>query len=380
MRDLITFKKAFNLAHTSPNKALLINESIATISVVGSHAIPSQKAIPIPPADLWGNDRIAEKVLLPLVAIEGADSELGVHGYRVRLPDNYESVSTSWRVGDNYWVNGQYLSESEGTIQIVGSSLYGLAYVPNVYDSVMNVVDPLSCGLILYEFGGVVYIESPHLAAVPAFIECWVYIGYMQAEVNVYPTAESGYVVVQPSQIIDQGGGFLLMPHVFKSNTITVYRNGLPTFAENEDGFLVSDQRHIQMKQPLVAGEWLGVSYVSLQMGADIWHVPGASWYLGSNLIGTIWYQTHYDGTDIEGALAAVWEPTTAGIYPVPTFTYLPGSDEVLVSDAGMADAIGYYNVGIDINGAPSYNYDHGLIFTSSSSSSSSSSLTNYST
>jgi hypothetical protein len=264
--SLISFKKGFFRAHTSPNKVLLANESLYSQVQAKSSSIFAQSPSLIPPSVLWENDGVVEKVRLELVPINGCDSVNGHHGFYARLPGNYEELSENQRIGTGFWRNGLSLFSSEGAVQIVPVIFGNNSYAQTLYDENMVVIEPLSSqGCLLYESTGVVFQDNPPGSSSnpstspsdPSFLDCWLYIGKMQSEVS-----SGSFVWAQPSKIIRLSDNVFETPDSFSASSLLVLVNGLAVAQENEDGFEVIGPKTFRMKQSVSLNSWVMAGYV----------------------------------------------------------------------------------------------------------------------
>lgn len=189
-RALIAFKKLFNKPHTSNDKDTLQNEDLFVGFQQGASTIFSEKINTISPGgsflsntgSFYSNDGIAEKVRLPLIFVSGTDTAAGRHAFAAKLPDDYEANSTNPKSGTGFFKNGEFLINSTGSIQVISPFVAGRQYDFVLRDKNLNQIPPLDPReWILYDFGGLVYQESPpglgDISNNPGFLDCWIYIG-----------------------------------------------------------------------------------------------------------------------------------------------------------------------------------------------------------
>jgi hypothetical protein len=231
---LVAFKKMFGVAHTSPNKALLANESHKTGFSVKSSSLFAQTLPTVGagevPYTLTGG--IVERVRLKLRPIAGTETtggtNAGIHGFAAELPSDYFTAARSG-TGSNPrpietlptppawgWAPGMVLADTQGGIQIVPAALGGSMYTPTLYDTQMRVIEPLAASnWILYEYGGVIYQENPSGCSAnpgdetfnPGFLDCWLYIGKMQSEVSGSDAVAVRMSAITPDNV-PLGGGW----------------------------------------------------------------------------------------------------------------------------------------------------------------------------
>jgi hypothetical protein len=182
--NLITIKKALGLVHTATAKSLPANETIGTTSQLGTNIVFGQ-AIPTSPISSSLYDQtngIVEYVRLELEEIVGTNGQ----GYAIKLPANYESVSTNTKAGNGTFDNGTKLFETLGSIQIIPAGLFGAPYAPTLYDSdgttaqgSGDVIPALDARDWIIDYYSGIYFQqlATNTTGVPAYLEAWIYIG-----------------------------------------------------------------------------------------------------------------------------------------------------------------------------------------------------------
>jgi hypothetical protein len=225
---LIAFKKLFNRPHTSNDKQLLANEGLfvgfqqdtSTIFANRPSASPSGGTFQANTGSFFTNDGVVEKVRLTLEFVSGTDTVNGRHGFRARLPSDYETSSSNPKKGTGFFVNNQILQNTTGSVQIVTEFVGGNGYqqiLRNQNLTQIPLLDPREW--ILYEFGGLIYQETPpatgNTAENPGFLDCWVYIGDMASDVTSSVSASgittriNGVNLSTNTQIINMSGSIV---------------------------------------------------------------------------------------------------------------------------------------------------------------------------
>jgi hypothetical protein len=202
---LIAFKKLFNRPHTSNDKQLLANEGLFVGFQQDTSTIFAERPSPSPPGgsfqtntgSFYTNDGVTEKIRLVLEFVSGTDTANGRHGFRAKLPPDYEVSSSNPKAGSGFFVNDQILQITTGSLQVVTPFVGGPGYEAILRDkngTQIPLLDPREW--IIYEFGGVVYQETPpstgDIAENPGFLDCWIYIGDMASEISGSTVSGSG--------------------------------------------------------------------------------------------------------------------------------------------------------------------------------------------
>jgi hypothetical protein len=194
---LIAFKKLFNKPHTSNDKQLLANEGYYVGFQQDTSTIFAERPDTNPPGgsfqtntgSFYFNDGVAEKVRLVLDFVPGTDTSTGRHGFQAKLPPDYEVSSSNPKAGTGFFKNNQVLQYTTGSLQIISPFVGGGGYEAILRDkntAQIPLLDPREW--ILYEFGGLVYQETPpglgDVPSNPGFLDCWIYIGQMANELT----------------------------------------------------------------------------------------------------------------------------------------------------------------------------------------------------
>lgn len=225
---LIAFKKLFNRPHTSNDKQLLANEGYFVGFQQDTSTIFAQRPAATPPGgtfqtntgSFYANDGIAEKVRLTLEFVSGTDTSNGRHGFQAKLPSDYETSSSNPKRGTGFFLNNQVLQFTTGSVQIMTEFVGGSGYqtvLRNKNLAQIPLLDPREW--ILYEFGGVIYQETPPAVGSsdenPGFLDCWLYIGDFASDVTSSVSASgvttriNGANLSTNTQVINMSGSIV---------------------------------------------------------------------------------------------------------------------------------------------------------------------------
>jgi hypothetical protein len=121
-------------------------------------------------------------------------SAAGPHSYQASLPSDYGTQSNNSKADTGVFTGSQVLHESAGKLQIIQQNFSTLApnpYTPKLYESDGNteiLADDFT-DWIVDAYAGIVYVQDYDAGKVPAFLDCWVYIGDMANEAQSVPSA-----------------------------------------------------------------------------------------------------------------------------------------------------------------------------------------------
>ena len=180
----ISLKKLQGKAHTK-NDNELYNEGLPSGITMDSTTIFGVRPPENPSQDLNSiTSDIVEKVRLVVEFIPGSDSVLGRHGFKLKLPSDYETVSTNPNKSTAPFVNNQVLVESNGALQLVPPQYHYLYEAKPYYGTEPNLTqiplaDPRDWNLDY--FNGVMFQQDPYGpgndAQNPTFVDAYIYIG-----------------------------------------------------------------------------------------------------------------------------------------------------------------------------------------------------------
>ena len=180
----ISLKKLQGKAHTK-NDNELYNEGLPSGITMDSTTIFGVRPPENPTQDLGSitND-VVEKVRLVVEFIPGSDSTLGRHGFKLKLPSDYEATTTNPKVGTGPFVNDQVVVESNGALQLVPPQYHYLYEAKPYYGAPgsltqIPLADPRDWNLDY--FNGVIFQQDPYgpgdHAQNPTFVDAYIYIG-----------------------------------------------------------------------------------------------------------------------------------------------------------------------------------------------------------
>ena len=118
----ISLKKLQGKAHTKTENELY-NEGLPSGITLDSSTVFGTKPPTNPNTTLGAiTSNTVEKVRLVVEYIPGSDSSSGRHGFKLKLPDDYESTSINPHRGNVPFKNGTELVSSNGLLQLVPPS------------------------------------------------------------------------------------------------------------------------------------------------------------------------------------------------------------------------------------------------------------------
>ena len=180
----ISLKKLQGKAHTK-NDNELYNEGLPSGITMDSTTIFGVRP-PLNPSTTLGDisGDCVEKVRLVVEFIPGSDSVLGRHGFKLKLPADYEGTSLNPKAGVAPFVNGQVVVDSGGALQLVPPQYHYLYEAKPYYGTTGNLTqiplaDPRDWNLDY--FNGVIFQQDPYgpgdHAQNPTFVDAFIYIG-----------------------------------------------------------------------------------------------------------------------------------------------------------------------------------------------------------
>jgi hypothetical protein len=191
------YKKLSGKAFTSP-KFTAAQENIPSFIQLGSSTIFGE-TIPIsPPTSLYetSSGAIVEKVRFELVTFsdgfytptngtlsgttideEGDSTTNGNHTWILKLSGSYQANSENPKKGTAPFIDGYYLTGSNGTLQVVPPS-FGSTYNITLYNSSLTEIPPLDViDWVLDTSTGVLFAQDAPGNSTPAFLDAYIYIG-----------------------------------------------------------------------------------------------------------------------------------------------------------------------------------------------------------
>lgn len=194
---LIAFKKLVGKAHTNSQFGSA-NESVASNVQLDSSTIFAQSIPSSPSSSLYSiTNNVVEKIQFNLTSIalsqytavgaagggitfdgDGAPAQgtftNGIHAYALTLPTDYQVSSSNPKKGTGVYLNGQSLTASNGTLQIVPER-YGASY-PAVVSSSSGILAALDEeDYLLDPYSGILFLQD--INRVPTSVTAYIYIG-----------------------------------------------------------------------------------------------------------------------------------------------------------------------------------------------------------
>ena len=205
-------KKLLGKAHTSNLKGD-VNEAIPSNVSIVSDGVFAESIPNSPGTDMYtaysasnGGPATVEKVYFDVVAISdtvydandsggGGDesSASGTHGYYLKLPSNYESVSANSDRGSGNYTNGKRVYDSRGGLQLVPPFVSNAS--PNRYFLQLWKGDPTNAANEITSgdsvdwqvdyYSGVVFIQDYNASTIPVTASAYLYIGkYLNEKIS----------------------------------------------------------------------------------------------------------------------------------------------------------------------------------------------------
>jgi len=180
----LALKKIQGKAQTS-NQKDVFNESLGSNVSIGAATIFG-KTIPTPASSSYYTivGETVEMLRFQVSPIAGTKDSSGLfQGFELKLPSNYESVSSNPRRGTGNFVNNKVLNTTNGALQIVPPS-FNSGYTVKAYHTssgagVTTEITPLDArDWVLDYFNGIVFQQDPpsNAAENPVFVDGFLYI------------------------------------------------------------------------------------------------------------------------------------------------------------------------------------------------------------
>lgn len=232
-------KKLLGKAHTSNLKGD-VNEAIPSNVSIVSDGVFAESIPNSPGTDTYtgysasaGGPVTVEKVLFDVVAISdtvydandaggGGDeaSTSGTHGYYLKLPSNYESVSANSERGSGNYINGKRVYDSRGGLQLVPPFASNAS--PNRYFLQLWKGDPTNAANEITSgdsvdwqvdyYSGVIFVQDYNSSTIPVTASAYLYIGkYLNEKIstgtNLTVKDEGSNLTTEASSINFAGAG-----------------------------------------------------------------------------------------------------------------------------------------------------------------------------
>jgi hypothetical protein len=199
---LIAFKHIFLKPHTNPNFQKLANEALDVSFSTSVRSIFAEPITSTPTPIYYWTDGVIEYVRLELEYIPGTDTSNGRHGFTCHLPSDYTANTSNPKAGLFPFTDGGSLQGSNGLVQIVSEGIGGDSFRQELFDKTGTKIFPLDArDWILYPYGGIVFQNDPPSSGDsnqnPGFVDAYIYIGAMTAE--VIPTQLPAIVDIVPA-------------------------------------------------------------------------------------------------------------------------------------------------------------------------------------
>lgn len=178
----LSFKKVLGKAQTSNTKELS-NEAIGSnISIGVSTIFGYTPPTPVSSAYYAILGGVAEKVPLVATPMAGTkDSNGRYQAFALSLPADYQTNSSNPGKGSGFYVNGQVLNETTGTLQVIPPS-FGSNYTALVYHTSSGATQIPALDArdwVLDYFNGIFFQQDPpsDTDENPVYVDAFVYIG-----------------------------------------------------------------------------------------------------------------------------------------------------------------------------------------------------------
>ena len=178
----LSFKKVLGKAQTSNTKGVS-NEGIGSnISLGASTIFGYEPPTPVSSAYYTILGGVAEMVSLVATPMAGTkDSNGRYQAFSLSLPADYQANSSNPKKGTGFYVNGQVLNETTGTLQIIPSS-FGASYTALVYHTSSGITQIPALDArdwVLDYYNGIFFQQDPpsDTDENPAYVDAFIYIG-----------------------------------------------------------------------------------------------------------------------------------------------------------------------------------------------------------
>jgi len=312
------YKKLLGKAFTSP-KFSAAQENLPSLIQLGSSTIFGEPIPTSPPSTLYvtSSGAIVEKVRFELVVFsdglytpsngslagttidDEGDTPInnGNHTWVLKLSGSYQANSENPKAGTAPFIDGYYLTGSNGTLQIVPPS-FGSSYFPTLYDSSLVEIPPLDIiDWVLDTSTGVLFAQDAPNGSTPAFLDAYIYIGdYLSTVVSEsggggsgtgFPFSGSavitGSLLISGSDTIDE---LVVSGNVIATQGFTGSLFGTASWATNATS--ATSALTASYVNPLTQS-------VFISGGFDAQGIGGSRAYLGTHIVGTT-------GTEVTGS------------------------------------------------------------------------------
>ena len=178
----LSFKKVLGKAQTSNTKEVSIEAIGSNISMAASTIFGYEAPSPVSSSFYTILGGVAEMVSLVATPIDGTkDSNGRYQAFSLSLPANYVANSSNPNKGSGFFVNGQVLNETTGTLQIIppsfGSNYTALAYHTSSGTTQIPALDARDW--VLDYYNGIFFQQDPpsNTDENPTHVDAFIYIG-----------------------------------------------------------------------------------------------------------------------------------------------------------------------------------------------------------
>ena len=178
----LSFKKVLGKAQTSNTKGVS-NEGIGSnISMGASTIFGNEPPTPVSSSYYTILGGVAEMVSLVATPMAGTKDDNGRYqAFALSLPADYQANSSNPNKGSGFYVNGQVLNETTGTLQIIPPS-FGANYTALVYHTSSGATQIPALDArdwVLDYFNGIFFQQDPPADSDenPAYVDAFLYIG-----------------------------------------------------------------------------------------------------------------------------------------------------------------------------------------------------------
>ena len=178
----LSFKKVLGKAQTSNTKGVS-NEGIGSnISMGASTVFGYAPPTPVSSSYYTILGGVAEMVSLVATPLDGTKDDDGRYqAFTLSLPADYQANSSNPNKGTGFYINGQALNETTGTLQIIPPS-FGANYTALVYHTSSGATQIPALDArdwVLDYFNGIFFQQDPPSDSDenPAYVDAFIYIG-----------------------------------------------------------------------------------------------------------------------------------------------------------------------------------------------------------
>jgi hypothetical protein len=310
------YKKLLGKAFTSP-KFTAAEENLPSLIQLGSSTIFGEPIPTSPPSTLYvtSSGAIVEKVRFELVVFsdglytptngvlagttideEGDSTTNGNHTWVLKLSGSYQANSENPKAGTAPFIDGYYLTGSNGTLQIVPPS-FGSSYFPTLYNSSLVEIPPLDViDWVLDTSTGVLFAQDAPNNSTPAFLDAYIYIGdYLSTVVSEsggggsgtgFPF--SGSAVITGSLLISGSGTIdelVVSGNIIATQGFTGSLFGTASWANN----VISASHGVTASYVNNLNQNLSITgSVFISGGFEAQGISGSRAYLGTHIVGIV--------------------------------------------------------------------------------------------